>query len=262
MMAWTSPAFTLRFERRAGSRCPPTRRRGGPSFRAWCLASSSAFSRPLPSRQTPSSFCASTANSMGSSLKTSLQKPFTIMLTASSAEMPALLEVEDLVLADLRGRGLVLHLGASSSAPRCRGRCGRRTGRRGAASRTASSCGALVGALADLHQAAVGVLAVAGGDALGDDRALRVLADVDHLGAGVGLLVVVGDGHRVELADRVVALQDAARVLPGDGGAGLHLGPGDLRAACPGTCRAWSRSCRCRPCRPCRRGTSSAPSST
>ena len=42
----------------------------------------------LPSRLTPSSFCASTANSMGSSLKTSLQKPLTIMLTASSAEIP------------------------------------------------------------------------------------------------------------------------------------------------------------------------------
>jgi hypothetical protein len=54
---------------------------------------------------------ASTANSMGSSLKTSLQKPFTIMLTASSAEMPRCWKVEDLVLADLRGRGLVLHLG-------------------------------------------------------------------------------------------------------------------------------------------------------
>ena len=42
----------------------------------------------LPSRLTPSSFWASTANSMGSSLKTSLQKPLTIMLTASSAEIP------------------------------------------------------------------------------------------------------------------------------------------------------------------------------
>ena len=42
----------------------------------------------LPSKLTPKSFCASTANSIGSSRKTSLQKPLTIMLTASSAEMP------------------------------------------------------------------------------------------------------------------------------------------------------------------------------
>src|SRR5207253_7447513 len=42
----------------------------------------------LPSRLMPSSRCASTANSMGSSLKTSLQKPFTIIETASSADSP------------------------------------------------------------------------------------------------------------------------------------------------------------------------------
>src|SRR5207248_4309014 len=84
------------------------------------------------------------------------------------------------------------------------------------------------GALEDFHHAAIAVLAVPGGDALGHDGALRVLADVDHLGAGVGLLVVVGDGYGVELANRVLALQDAARVLPGDGRAGLDLRPGDL----------------------------------
>ena len=38
------------------------------------------------------------------------------------------------------------------------------------------------------------------------------------------------DGDRVELAHRVVALQDAARVLPGDRRAGLDLRPRDLRA--------------------------------
>ena len=41
-----------------------------------------------PSSETLSSFCASTANSMGSSRKTSLQKPLTIMLTASSVVIP------------------------------------------------------------------------------------------------------------------------------------------------------------------------------
>src|SRR5207249_10024574 len=81
----------------------------------------------------------------------------------------------------------------------------------------------------DLHQAPVRVLAVAARNALGDDRALRVLADVDHLGPGIGLLLVVGDGHRVELAHRAVALQDATGILPGNGRTGLHLRPGDLR---------------------------------
>src|SRR5207245_3229328 len=86
------------------------------------------------------------------------------------------------------------------------------------------------GSLHDLHHPAVGVLAVPGRDPLGDDRAAGVLADVDHLGAGVGLLAVVGDSHRVELADRVVPLQDAGRILPGDRRPGLALRPGDLRA--------------------------------
>src|SRR6266852_6187136 len=58
---------------------------------------------------------------------------------------------------------------------------------------------------------------------------LRVLANVDHLGAGVGLLTVVSERQRVELAHGVVALKDDARVLPGDGRAGLHLRPGNLR---------------------------------
>ena len=80
-----------------------------------------------------------------------------------------------------------------------------------------------------LHQAAVAVGAVAGADALADDGALGVPADVDHLGAGVGLLLVVGEGHAVELAHAVIAHQQAAGVLPGDGAAGLHLGPADAR---------------------------------
>src|SRR5438876_9461140 len=42
----------------------------------------------LPSRLIPSNRCASTANSIGSSLKTSLQKPLTIIDTASSGERP------------------------------------------------------------------------------------------------------------------------------------------------------------------------------
>ncbi len=42
----------------------------------------------LPSRLIPSSFCASTANSIGSSWKTSLQNPFTIIEIAFSVLRP------------------------------------------------------------------------------------------------------------------------------------------------------------------------------
>ena len=78
------------------------------------------------------------------------------------------------------------------------------------------------------HQAAIGVVAAAGGDAFGDDPGRRVLADMDHLGAGVRLLAVVDQRDRIELADGAVALEHAARILPGDRRAGFHLSPGNL----------------------------------
>ena len=53
---------------------------------------------------------------------------------------------------------------------------------------------------------------------------------MDHLGAGVRLLGVVGHGHGVEFADAAIAFEDATRVLPGDGGSGLDLRPADLGA--------------------------------
>src|SRR6202011_919361 len=78
------------------------------------------------------------------------------------------------------------------------------------------------------HEPAIGVLRHAGGDALGDDPAGGVLAEMDHLGAGIDLLVAVRNRDRIELATRIVAAQDAARIFPGDGRAGLDLGPGNL----------------------------------
>src|SRR5690606_6382962 len=107
--------------------------------------------------------------------------------------------VEHLVVADLGGgglvldgRGRVLHLDVGE-------------GVRAAllADQQAVALGVVaraLGAGGDLDQAAVGVLAAAGADALADDLALGALADVDHLGAGVGLLAVVGERDRVELA--------------------------------------------------------------
>ncbi len=87
----------------------------------------------------------------------------------------------------------------------------------------------VVGVFADLHQAAVAVVRHVGRDALRDDGALRVLADVLHLRPRVGLLVPLGEGDRVELADRVVAGQNDGRVLLGHGRTGLQLRPADLR---------------------------------
>src|SRR6185295_6882286 len=75
-----------------------------------------------------------------------------------------------------------------------------------------------------------GIVRLARADALGNDARASVLAQVDHLGAGVGLLEIVGDGDGIEFADRIVAAQDAARIFPGNGRAGLDLRPGNLGA--------------------------------
>src|SRR2546422_1010450 len=144
----------------------------------------------------------------------------------------ALLAVEDLVLADLGGRGLVLH--------------DRRTvahvdvGERVRPALVADEhrvalrvVARPLRALQDLHEPAVRVLPVTRGDPLRHDRRARVLPQVDHLRASVRLLAVVGHRDRVELTDRVITLQDASRVLPGDRGPGLHLRPRDLRVLAP-----------------------------
>src|SRR5881628_2450616 len=140
----------------------------------------------------------------------------------------ARLAVEKLFLPDLRGRRLVLHLRRRflDLDFRERERGARRADQKGIALAVVAG---VRGALVDLHAPAVRVPAVAGGDAFRDDRAAGVLPDVQHLRARVGLLVVIHERDGVELADRVVSLEDAARVLPGDRGTGLDLRPGDLR---------------------------------
>ena len=65
--------------------CQPSLSLGPLSIHNWRWNS---FYPTDPSSDTLSSFCASTANSIGSSRNTSLQKPLTIMFTASSVVRP------------------------------------------------------------------------------------------------------------------------------------------------------------------------------
>src|ERR1017187_717793 len=78
------------------------------------------------------------------------------------------------------------------------------------------------------HQPAIGVVGFARRDALGNDAAGGVLAEVNHLGAAVDLLVAVRDRDRVKFTPGIIAAQDAAWIFPGDGRTGLDLGPGNL----------------------------------
>src|SRR5690606_11750699 len=145
---------------------------------------------------------------------------------------PALTAVEELIVADLRRRRLVL------DACRALARLDVRKGVRAAAVADEERVALRVvpGVLRrrhHAHEAAVGVLAAPGRDALRYDRAARVAADVDHFRAGIGLLEVVRDRDGIELADGVLAPQDAARILPRDRGPRLDLRPRDLRVRAP-----------------------------
>ena len=74
------------------------------------VAAHTAHHPTLPSRLIPSSFCASTANSIGSCFSTSRAKPLTISATAASGVEPARHGVEQLVVADLRRGRFMLDL--------------------------------------------------------------------------------------------------------------------------------------------------------
>lgn len=83
----------------------------------------------------------------------------------------------------------------------------------------------IVGTRHDLDQPAIGVVGASGADALRYDAAARVFADVNHLCAGVGLLLSIGDGDGIKLALGIVAFQDAARIFPRNRRTGLDLRP-------------------------------------
>ncbi len=70
------------------------------------------------------------------------------------------------------------------------------------------------GLFVDRDEAAIGVVGLPRADAFGDDPAFGALAEVDHLGAGVGLLAAIGDGDGIELTHAVIAAQDAGRIFP------------------------------------------------
>ena len=74
------------------------------------------------------------------------------------------------------------------------------------------------------------MITAAGGNALGNNRRAGVLADMNHLGAGICLLATIGDRDRIELADALLPAQHAGGILPGDRRTGFDLRPADAGA--------------------------------
>src|SRR6516164_2395064 len=86
------------------------------------------------------------------------------------------------------------------------------------------------GPLHNLYQTTIGILSMPGGDPFRDDGTLCVLTHMDHFGAGIRLLIVIRQRDRIEFAYGIVALQNAAWILPGDRRARLHLRPRNFRS--------------------------------
>ena len=87
----------------------------------------------------------------------------------------------------------------------------------------------IIGIGCSTNQTTIGVLAMTSRDTLRDDGTLGILTHVNHLGTGIGLLIVVGNSYAVELSYRVVATQDTGRILPGNRRTRLYLSPAQLR---------------------------------
>src|ERR1700730_2971013 len=236
MIEWTSPAFIVR--------SIPLRISWSPTLTCRFLISSELIAYPLLAPVPPLVFAVSTERVRGPASGTPkssdaalqadaqqllrLDRKFHRQLAEHSLAkavhdhrnsilsfQAALAEVEELVLTDLGGRSFVLH------ARRRVLHLDVREGM-GAALITDEKRVALgvvacsPGVLQYLHLPSVGVLPVACRDTLRDDRAARVVPDVNHLGAGVGLLIIVCKGYQIELAHRILTLQNAAWILPGD----------------------------------------------
>ena len=142
---------------------------------------------------------------------------------------PAAAAIEELVVGDLRGRRLVLD---------DRGRVADLHVREGVRAALVAHqqrvalrvIARAVGRRQDLHQPAIGVLAVAGGDALRDDRAAACCGRCGSSScrcrpAGSGSRAPPSRTRRPSSSPR----QHAARVFPGDRRAGLDLRPADAR---------------------------------
>ena len=68
-----------------------------------------------------------------------------------------------------------------------------------------------------------------GRNSLGHNGAACVFSEMQHLSARIRLLVVVGYSNGIEFPDRIIPLQNATRIFPGNRRTRFNLCPGDLR---------------------------------
>ena len=77
----------------------------------------------------------------------------------------------------------------------------------------------------NLNAPPIGILSLSRRNPLRDNRTLCILSDVDHFRAGIRLLPVVGNRHRVEFTTRILPLKNATGIFPRDRRTGFDLCP-------------------------------------
>ena len=85
-----------------------------------------------------------------------------------------------------------------------------------------------VGSGIHLHQSAISILPISGRNTLRHNCRLRIFPNMDHFRAGIGLLLIRRQRNRIKFANRMISLQNDARILPRNRAAGLHLRPSHL----------------------------------
>ena len=83
--------------------------------------------------------------------------------------------------------------------------------------------------LHNVNLPAVAVLRFTSRDTFAHNPRTGVLADVNHFSAGIGLLIVIGNGYGIKFTHRIIALQNTGRIFPRDSRSCFNLRPRNFR---------------------------------
>ena len=86
----------------------------------------------------------------------------------------------------------------------------------------------ILGFLCHTHQSTIRILAFTCTDTFAHNRRTCIFTQMNHLGTGIGLLIVIGYSNRIEFRRRIISTQDTTRILPRNGRACFHLCPTQL----------------------------------
>ncbi len=66
-------------------------------------------------------------------------------------------------------------------------------------------------------------------NSFGNNPATGIVPDMNHLGTGIRLLIIIGNGNRIKFTDRTVSFQNSTGIFPGNRRSRFNLGPNQFR---------------------------------